>query len=122
MKTLKTFIHESDVEQSTLSKEITDICDVNNDNIIYAINDWISNNSVISIKAYTLAKNKEYIDNNNMLTNINFSDSITAQMKHDYDLNTNPQNIGDNIFSISDMLKINKPNDVVIYIKANRGV
>jgi len=122
MKTLKTFIHESDVEQSTLSKEITDICDVNNDNIIYAINDWISNNSVISIKAYTLAKNKEYIDNNNMLTNINFSDSITAQMKHDYDLNTNTQNIGDNIFSISDMLKINKPNDVVIYIKANRGV
>lgn len=122
MKTLKTFIHESDVEQSTLSKEITDICGVNNDNIIYAINDWISNNSVISIKAYTLAKNKEYIDNNNMLTNINFSDSITAQMKHDYDLNTNTQNIGDNIFSISDMLKINKPNDVVIYIKANRGV
>ena len=57
-----------------------------------------------------------------MLTNINFSDSITAQMKHDYDLNTNPQNIGDNIFSISDMLKINKPNDVVIYIKAKRGV
>ena len=92
------------------------------DNTIFAINDWISNNSIISIKAYTLAKNKELINDDRMLTLINFSDSITAQMQHDYDLNTSPQSIGDDIFALPDMLKVNKQNGVIIYIKANRGV
>lgn len=124
MKTLKEFIvYEGDVEQTSLSKEITYICGGGvSDNTVFAINDWISNNSVVSVKAYTLTKNKEYINDDNMLTNINFSDSITAQMQHDYNLNTSPQNIGDGIFAIPDMLKVNKPHEVSIYIKANRGI
>ena len=122
MKTLKTYIYESDIEQSALSKEITNICEITDDNVIFAINDWISNNSVISIKAYSAVKNKEFINDARVLTLINFSDSITTQMQHDYNLNTSPQNIGDGVFAIPDMLKVNKPNNVIIYIKANRGI
>lgn len=122
MKALQDYINEDNIEQTALSSQITDICGLHDDNTIYAINNWITKNSVTNVSAYSESKNKQLIDDSHMLSLINFSDSLTTQMAHDYDLNTNPQELCNNIFAIPDMLKVNKPNNVIIYIKANRGV
>ena len=122
MKALQDYINEDNIEQTALSSQITDICGLHDYNTIYAINNWITKNSVTNVSAYSESKNKQFIDDSHMLSLINFSDSLTTQMAHDYDLNTNPQELCNNIFAIPDMLKVNKPNNVIIYIKANRGI
>lgn len=122
MKELKEFVINEEMTQ--LCKRICDIAELNDNNkdTIYNINDWITKNSIIDINAYSNSNNEHKLSNQQVLKNVNFSDSIVKQLSKNFDTNDNVSELGDGVFSVNDMLKINKYNDVIIYIKGIKGV
>ena len=67
MRALQDYINEDNIEQTALSSQITDICGLHDDNTIYAINNWITKNSVTNVSAYSESKNKQFIEDYHML-------------------------------------------------------